>query len=185
MAVAIEKGAKKGSLRAVTDLVTKLQDRPAQIVCPIDHPPGDEAQIDWGEVTVTLHYQHATFPHRITRRRGSQPRVLAGFGNGKRELSPGRLRARPVGKVRNEYRLDYDVDENGTINPLNVLAVVNFMNLKENGEGEDEDLQRRPAPNEVALEDASLLVAAYMQIEEKTCLVTMSCLGDSASLSLA
>ena len=86
---------------------------------------------------------------------------------------------------REPKRVRYDVDENGTINPLNVLAIVNFMNLKANGEGEDEDLQLRPAPNEVALEDASLLVAGYMQIEEKTCLVTISRLGDSASLSLA
>jgi transposase len=44
----------QGSLRAVSDLVTKLQDKPAEVFCPIDHPPGDEVQIDWGEVTVDL-----------------------------------------------------------------------------------------------------------------------------------
>ena len=44
----------KGSRRAISDLVTSLQDKPAEVFCPIDHPPADEIQIDWGEATVVL-----------------------------------------------------------------------------------------------------------------------------------
>lgn len=44
----------KGSRRAVSDLVTWLQDKPAEVFCPIDHPPADEVQIDWGKATVVL-----------------------------------------------------------------------------------------------------------------------------------
>ena len=43
-----------GSRRAVSDLVSKLLDKPVEVFCPIDHPPGDEVQIDWGEATVVL-----------------------------------------------------------------------------------------------------------------------------------
>lgn len=50
----------QGSLRAVHDLVTKLQDKPAEVFCPIDHPPGDEVQIDWGQATVVLAGQSTT-----------------------------------------------------------------------------------------------------------------------------
>jgi transposase len=44
----------KGSRRAVSDLITSLQDQPTEVFCPIDHPPADEVQIDWGEATVVL-----------------------------------------------------------------------------------------------------------------------------------
>jgi transposase len=44
----------EGSRRAVSDLVASLQDKPAEVFCPIDHPPGAELQIDWGEATVVL-----------------------------------------------------------------------------------------------------------------------------------
>lgn len=44
----------KGSRRAISDLVTSLLQKPAEVFCPIDHPPGDEIQIDWGEATVAL-----------------------------------------------------------------------------------------------------------------------------------
>ena len=44
----------KGSRRAISDLVTALQQKPAEIFCPIDHPPANEVQIDWGEATVIL-----------------------------------------------------------------------------------------------------------------------------------
>ena len=43
-----------GPPRAVSDLVTRLQSKPAEVFCPIDHPPGVEVQIDWGEATVRL-----------------------------------------------------------------------------------------------------------------------------------
>ena len=43
-----------GSRRAISDLVSKLQDKPAEVFCPIDHPLGEEVQIDWGEATVVL-----------------------------------------------------------------------------------------------------------------------------------
>ena len=43
-----------GSRRAISDLVSKLQDKPAEVFCPIDHPIGEEVQIDWGEATVVL-----------------------------------------------------------------------------------------------------------------------------------
>ena len=43
-----------GSRRAISDLVGKLLDKPAEVFCQIDHPPGDEVQIDWGEATVVL-----------------------------------------------------------------------------------------------------------------------------------
>jgi transposase len=43
-----------GSRRAVSDLVNRLVSKPVEVFCPIDHPPGREVQIDWGEATVTL-----------------------------------------------------------------------------------------------------------------------------------
>ncbi|MEO8272261.1 MAG: IS21 family transposase, partial [Aureliella sp.] len=43
-----------GSRRAISNLVGKFQDKPAEVFCPIDHPPADEVQIDWGEATAVL-----------------------------------------------------------------------------------------------------------------------------------
>ncbi len=43
-----------GSRRAISDLVSKLQDKPAEVFCPIDHPLGEEVQIDWGEAKRVL-----------------------------------------------------------------------------------------------------------------------------------
>lgn len=45
-----------GARRAVSDLVKQLRRElvPPEIFVPIDHPPGNEFQIDWGEVTVEL-----------------------------------------------------------------------------------------------------------------------------------
>lgn len=43
-----------GSRRTVSTLVKKLQAKPPVVFCPIDHPPGGEVQIDWGEATVIL-----------------------------------------------------------------------------------------------------------------------------------
>ena len=43
-----------GSRRAISNLVSRLQDKPAEVFCPIDHPVGEEVQIDWGEATVVL-----------------------------------------------------------------------------------------------------------------------------------
>jgi len=44
----------KGSRRAISDLVTSLLEKPAEVFCPIDHPPADEIQIDWGQAVVVL-----------------------------------------------------------------------------------------------------------------------------------
>ena len=44
----------KGSRRAISDLVTAIHQKPAEVFCPIDHPPANEVQIDWGEATVVL-----------------------------------------------------------------------------------------------------------------------------------
>ena len=44
----------KGSRRAISDLVTAIQQKPAEVFCPIDHPAGSEVQIDWGAATVVL-----------------------------------------------------------------------------------------------------------------------------------
>ena len=45
----------KGSRRAVSDLVRLLKDaKSVEVFCPINHPPADEVQIDWGEGTVVL-----------------------------------------------------------------------------------------------------------------------------------
>ena len=45
-----------GARRAVSDLVKQLRRElvPPEIFVPIDHPPGNEFQIDWGEVTIEL-----------------------------------------------------------------------------------------------------------------------------------
>ena len=43
-----------GSRRAVSDLVSRLQDKPAEVFCPIDHPLGEEVQIDWGQAIIVL-----------------------------------------------------------------------------------------------------------------------------------
>lgn len=43
-----------GSRRTVSTLVNNLQAKPPKVFCPIDHPPGDEVQIDWGQATVKL-----------------------------------------------------------------------------------------------------------------------------------
>ena len=43
-----------GSRRAVSDLVSRLQDKPVEVFCPIDHPLGEEVQIDWGQAIVVL-----------------------------------------------------------------------------------------------------------------------------------
>jgi transposase len=44
----------KGSRRAISDLVTSLSEKTAEVFCPIDHPPANEVQIDWGQAIVTL-----------------------------------------------------------------------------------------------------------------------------------
>ncbi len=44
----------KGSRRAISDLVTAMIDKPAEVFCPIDHPPASEIQIDWGQAVVVL-----------------------------------------------------------------------------------------------------------------------------------
>jgi transposase len=44
----------KGSRRAISDLVTSLLEKPAEVFCPIDHPPASEVQIDWGQAIVML-----------------------------------------------------------------------------------------------------------------------------------
>jgi transposase len=43
-----------GSLRTISTLVKTLQAKPPEVFCPIDHPPGDEVQIDWGQAIVKL-----------------------------------------------------------------------------------------------------------------------------------
>jgi len=45
-----------GARRAVSELVKKLRRElvPPEVFVPIDHPPGNEFQIDWGEVTIEL-----------------------------------------------------------------------------------------------------------------------------------
>ena len=43
-----------GSLRTISTLVKNLQAKPPKVFCPIDHPPGDEVQIDWGQAVVRL-----------------------------------------------------------------------------------------------------------------------------------
>jgi transposase len=43
-----------GSLRTISTLVKTLQAKPPEVFCPIDHPPGDEVQIDWGQAIVRL-----------------------------------------------------------------------------------------------------------------------------------
>lgn len=45
-----------GARRAVSDLVKQLRRElaPPEVFVPIDHPPGNEFQIDWGEVTIEL-----------------------------------------------------------------------------------------------------------------------------------
>lgn len=44
----------QGSLRSISDLVTNLSDKTAEVFCPIEHPPAKEVQIDWGEAVVVL-----------------------------------------------------------------------------------------------------------------------------------
>jgi transposase len=43
-----------GSRRAISDLVGILREKPIEVFCPIEHLPGDEIQIDWGEGSVVL-----------------------------------------------------------------------------------------------------------------------------------
>lgn len=43
-----------GSRRTISTLVNKLQGKTREVFCPIDHPPADEVQIDWGQATVML-----------------------------------------------------------------------------------------------------------------------------------
>ena len=43
-----------GSRRTISTLVKTLQAKPPEVFCPIDHPPGDEVQIDWGQAIVKL-----------------------------------------------------------------------------------------------------------------------------------
>ncbi len=43
-----------GSRRTISTLVKSLQAKPPEVFCPIDHPPGDEVQIDWGQAIVKL-----------------------------------------------------------------------------------------------------------------------------------
>ncbi len=51
-----------GARRAVSDLVKQLRRElaPPEVFVPIDHPPGNEFQIDWGEVTTCLSRDSAT-----------------------------------------------------------------------------------------------------------------------------
>ncbi len=43
-----------GSRRTISTLVNKLQGKTREVFCPIDHPPADEVQIDWGQAIVML-----------------------------------------------------------------------------------------------------------------------------------
>ena len=43
-----------GSRRAISDLVSRLQDKPAEVSCPIAHSVGEVVQIDWGQAIVVL-----------------------------------------------------------------------------------------------------------------------------------
>ena len=43
-----------GSRRIISDLVNKINQEYPEVFCPIEHPPGDEFQIDWGQATVCL-----------------------------------------------------------------------------------------------------------------------------------
>jgi transposase len=43
-----------GSRRTISTLVKRLQGKTPEVFCPIDHPPADEVQIDWGQATVIL-----------------------------------------------------------------------------------------------------------------------------------
>ena len=39
----------KGSRRAISDLVNSMELVSPEVFCPIDHPPGAEFQVDWGQ----------------------------------------------------------------------------------------------------------------------------------------
>jgi hypothetical protein len=62
---------------------------------------------------------------------------------------------------------DYDVDADGSLTPLDALAVVNFLNARRSGEGEETIAVPPPLAAKVQNQVDDIWLIAFNQLEEE------------------